>query len=40
VLSRFFPGIINDRLTKRTALLKFIAVALMTGGIVIISLSS
>ena len=40
VLSRFFPGIINDRLTKRTGLLKFIAVALMTGGIVIISLSS
>ena len=40
VLSRFFPTVINDRLTKRTALIKFIAVALMTGGIVIISLSS
>ena len=40
VLSRFFPSVINDRLNKRTALIKFIAVALMTGGIVIISLSS
>ena len=39
VLSRFFPTVINDRLNKRTALIKFIAVALMTAGIVIISLS-
>jgi drug/metabolite transporter (DMT)-like permease len=40
VLSAFFPTVINDRLNKRTALIKFIAVALMTTGIVIISLSS
>ena len=40
VLSAFFPTVINDRLNKRTALIKFIAVALMTAGIVIISLSS
>ena len=39
ILSAFFPTVINDRLNKRTALLKFIAVALMTAGIVIISLS-
>jgi drug/metabolite transporter (DMT)-like permease len=38
ILSAFFPAVINDRLNKRTALLKFIAVALMTTGIVIISL--
>ena len=40
ILSAFFPAVINDRLNKRTALLKFTAVALMTAGIVIISLSS
>jgi drug/metabolite transporter (DMT)-like permease len=40
ILSAFFPAIINDRLNKRTALLKLTAVALMTAGIVIISLSS
>jgi drug/metabolite transporter (DMT)-like permease len=40
VLSAFFPTVINDHLNKRTALIKFIAVALMTAGIVIISLSS
>jgi drug/metabolite transporter (DMT)-like permease len=40
VLSAFFPTVINDRLNKRTALIKFIAVTLMTVGIVIISLSS
>ena len=40
ILSAFFPAIINDRLNKRTALLKLTAVALMTAGIVIISMSS
>ena len=38
-LSRFFPSVINDRLNKRTFLMKFIAVGIMTGGMVIISLS-
>ena len=40
ILSAFFPNVINDRLNRRTALLKFTAVALMTAGIVIISLFS
>ena len=40
VLSQFFPSFINDRLNKRTALLKFIAIAMITGGVVIINLSS
>ena len=40
VLCRFFPSIINDRLNRKTALLKVIAIALMTAGIVIISLAS
>jgi len=40
VLGRFFPSIINDRLNRKTALLKVIAIALMTAGIVIISLAS
>jgi uncharacterized membrane protein len=40
LLSLFLPNIINDRLTKNTAVMKFAAIVLMTAGIVIISLSS
>ena len=40
VLSRFFPDFILERPNSSTILLKFIAVMLMTGGVVIISLSS
>ena len=39
LLGLFFPRFINDRLNKRTFLMKFIAVGIMTGGMVIISLS-
>ena len=40
VLSRFLPKIVNEPLHKNTALLKFTAIAIMTAGIVIISLST
>jgi uncharacterized membrane protein len=40
VLSRFLPNIVNEPLQKRTALIKFTAIAIMTAGIVIISLST
>lgn len=40
LLGWLFPSVINDRLNMRTALIKFMAIALMTGGVVIISLSS
>jgi uncharacterized membrane protein len=40
LVALLFPNIINDRLTKSTAILKFTAVALMTTGIVIISIST
>jgi drug/metabolite transporter (DMT)-like permease len=39
LLGLFFPRFINDRLNKRTFLMKFIAIGIITGGIVIISLS-
>jgi len=40
VLSRFLPNIVNEPLQRRTALIKFTAIAIMTAGIVIISLST
>ena len=40
VLSRFLPNIVNEPLHKNTALLKFVAIMMMTVGIVIISLST
>jgi hypothetical protein len=40
ILSHFFPSVINERVNRNTILLKLIAIVLMTGGIVIISLSS
>jgi drug/metabolite transporter (DMT)-like permease len=40
VLSRFFPDFIMERPDRSTVFLKFIAVMLMTGGVIIISLSS
>jgi uncharacterized membrane protein len=40
VLSRFLPNIVNEPLQKKTALIKFTAIAIMTAGIVIISLST
>jgi drug/metabolite transporter (DMT)-like permease len=39
LLGFFFPRFINDRLNKRTALIKFCAIALMTAGVAIISIS-
>jgi uncharacterized membrane protein len=40
VLSRFLPNIVNEPLQRRTALIKFAAIGIMTAGIVIISLST
>ena len=40
ILSRFLPNIVNEPLQRRTALIKFTAIAIMTAGIVIISLST
>jgi uncharacterized membrane protein len=40
VLSRFLPNIVNEPLQRRTALIKFTAIGIMTAGIVIISLST
>jgi drug/metabolite transporter (DMT)-like permease len=39
-LSRFFPDFIMERLNSSTVLLKAVAVLLMTGGVIIISLTS
>jgi drug/metabolite transporter (DMT)-like permease len=38
LLSRFFPAVLNERLTKSTALLKFIAIALIVGGVALLTL--
>jgi uncharacterized membrane protein len=40
ILSRFFPNIVNEPLQRKTALIKFAAIGIMTAGIVIISLST
>jgi drug/metabolite transporter (DMT)-like permease len=38
VIGQFYPKILNERLNRSTILLKLIAVAMMTGGVVIITL--
>jgi hypothetical protein len=40
IISRFYPGFINERLTKGTIIIKLIGIAMITGGVAIISLSS
>ena len=40
IISRFYPGFINERLTKGTIIVKLIGIAMITGGVAIISLSS
>ena len=40
IISRFYPGFINERLTKDTIIVKLIGIAMITGGVAIISLSS
>jgi drug/metabolite transporter (DMT)-like permease len=40
MLSWFFPNFINESLNRNTVLLKFIAIALVTGGVLIITLLS
>ena len=39
VISRYFPRFINERLDRRTLLLKIAGIAMITGGVVIIGLS-
>ena len=39
-LNRFYPNFINERFNRRTILLKIIGIALITAGVVIISLMS
>lgn len=38
LLSRFFPAVLNERLTRNTALVKFIAIAMVVGGIALLTL--
>jgi drug/metabolite transporter (DMT)-like permease len=38
ILSRFFPNMLNERLTKSIALLKFTAIALIVGGVALLTL--
>ena len=40
IISRFYPGFINERLTRSTVFVKLIGIAMITGGVAIISLSS
>lgn len=40
VISRFYPNLLNERLNRRTIPVKLIGIALITGGVVIIGLSS
>ena len=40
VISRFYPNLLNERLNRRTIPIKLIGIALITGGVVIIGLSS
>lgn len=40
VISRFYPGFINERLNRKTVLIKLIGIVLITGGVVIISMFS
>ncbi|MDD5287897.1 MAG: EamA family transporter [Dehalococcoidales bacterium] len=38
ILSRFYPAVLNERLEKRTVLVKLIAITLITCGVVLITL--
>ena len=38
ILSRFFPGMLNEKLTRGIALLKFIAIAMVVGGVALLTL--
>lgn len=40
VIGRFYPALLNERFNRRTILIKFLGIALITGGVVIIGLSS
>lgn len=40
VIGRFYPNLLNERLNRRTIPVKLIGIALITGGVVIIGLSS
>jgi hypothetical protein len=40
VIGRFYPNLLNERFNRRTILLKLIGIVLITGGVVIIGLSS
>jgi drug/metabolite transporter (DMT)-like permease len=40
IISRFYPGFINERFTRSTVFVKLIGIAMITGGVAIISLSS
>jgi drug/metabolite transporter (DMT)-like permease len=40
VIGRFYPNLLNERLNRRTIPVKLIGIAMITGGVVIIGLSS
>jgi len=40
IISRFYPNFINERLNRKTILIKLTGIVLITVGVVIISLSS
>lgn len=40
VLSRFFPGVVNERISKGTTILKFSAIAIIIGGVTLLTLTS
>ena len=40
IISRFYPNFINEPLNRRTILVKLIGIAMITGGVAIISLSN
>jgi len=39
ILSRFYPNFINERLDRRTVIIKIMGIVMITGGVVIIGLS-
>jgi drug/metabolite transporter (DMT)-like permease len=40
VIGRFYPNLLNERMNRSTILVKLVGIALITGGVVIIGLSS
>jgi uncharacterized membrane protein len=38
ILSRFFPGVLNERLTRGIAILKFVAIIMIVGGVGLLTL--